>query len=483
MPNPPSQTNIWWNEPIGNQSPRGLYKGLNATKLPSIPSTGPSSPFRAVRKPTWAYNEFFWMIFAPRATPQYDDEIFGSLAISAIENIQIENEWTLKAETTRKWTALERLIAGFDIAIQRACGSSGYLLPIGTKIPSYPSTHGYNVRHSTEAAAKHAAHNSLMSFTIMLTYLSYIVCMMQLADARRARLPGVQISFQNRFRASASNLNEAAVETFLTTWVWNLHLPRQGGFIDVNLLVNPRATRTWVKDIRYLFALKEHLPLWLYYGMTVSSASLIASWEPVLQTFYPTEVEWQNKSLANRDTQFSANQPSFSRQVTPESSRSIPITTSQSEKYNSTMSKQTIQLNTWFARRTMEREARLQNESEIMQNLRLQREEYNRTMPIPKRNEATVYEWVDNGEHMIRTVVGHRRLKEVWKKYTNTQRIYDSVFNEYDLWDQFDPNAYVVDSDEEDEDNEYGQSSHALHTVPSTTRGTSGECLLLSKIF
>ena len=70
----------------------------------------------------------------------------------------------------------------------------------------------------------------------------------------------------------------------------------------------------------------------------------------------------------------------------------------------------------------MEREARLQNESEIMQNLRLQCEEYNRTMPIPKCNEATVYEWVDNGEHMIRTVVGYQRLKEVWKKYTNTQR-------------------------------------------------------------
>ena len=289
MPPIPAQTKVQWVSIAGeHNSLFGYYRCLSVDYLPKIPTERVTNPFRGAKAPVWAYDEFYYMMFAPRVTPRYDDELFRSLNRNAIEIIRTPRGYQLKPDTTKQWLAVERLLIEFTSIME---STSGYLFPLGTKQPFYPSTQLYANLHDSEAKAKHAAHSALLTFTVVLTYLSYMACMMQLADNRHVRVPGNRMSFQDRFRIGARNINEATVEIFLLSWVWNLTLPRQGCFVNVLMTDGADSNCTWVKELKYQIALQDKLPFWLYYGSQPTPKERMSKWHAILRNLYSSDIE------------------------------------------------------------------------------------------------------------------------------------------------------------------------------------------------
>ncbi|EKM60210.1 uncharacterized protein PHACADRAFT_189345 [Phanerochaete carnosa HHB-10118-sp] len=82
-------------------------------------------------------------------------------------------------------------------------------------------------------------------------------------------------------------------------------------------------------------------------------------------------------------------------------------------------------------------------------------------MPLPKQTFQMI--WEDQYMWSLRRVVGKKKIKEAWSQYHPTQRWYDQLSRQWDLWEGFNPN---VQGGNENDDNDYdydtGKQSRAF---------------------
>lgn len=101
--------------------------------------------------------------------------------------------------------------------------------------------------------------------------------------------------------------------------------------------------------------------------------------------------------------------------------------------------------------RNKEKHAAMENESLSERELRLEREEFNKLKPLPQESGARVYEWIYTGIQMERILLEPERVPLIWDMYRDSQKVYNSVTDEYDVWLWFAPEEEDEEEVEEEE--------------------------------
>ena len=95
------------------------------------------------------------------------------------------------------------------------------------------------------------------------------------------------------------------------------------------------------------------------------------------------------------------------------------------------------------------------SESATQKQRRENRERAQKSHPAPGTSSKAplVFYWQedDNTRFRLRTSVSRNAVEELWDRYSNSQRVYDSYYNEWDVCSEFDPDVDppgVYDDDE-----------------------------------
>ncbi|KAJ3870853.1 hypothetical protein F5051DRAFT_341597, partial [Lentinula edodes] len=115
----------------------------------------------------------------------------------------------------------------------------------------------------------------------------------------------------------------------------------------------------------------------------------------------------------------------------------------------------------FLKRREIDRLRKIASESMKDRQSRLQREENaSRNMP-PGRKGARVYYWDLVEGVRVRTAVGRNNYEDIWERYGQRQRHYDSVADEWDICTELDPNDEPSYPDDDDDDDDYFILAHS----------------------
>ncbi|KAK7053076.1 hypothetical protein VNI00_004397 [Paramarasmius palmivorus] len=107
-------------------------------------------------------------------------------------------------------------------------------------------------------------------------------------------------------------------------------------------------------------------------------------------------------------------------------------------------------MKSFFERRGRMRKAALERETLELRAAREAREANALYYQCPGRKGARVYTWEKEGIHWIRVPVGRNNYDSVWGEYSDNQKRFDSIMNEWDLCENFGADDYTsADSDTE----------------------------------
>ncbi|KAF7349165.1 hypothetical protein MVEN_01438800 [Mycena venus] len=96
---------------------------------------------------------------------------------------------------------------------------------------------------------------------------------------------------------------------------------------------------------------------------------------------------------------------------------------------------------TFLARRKASNDAYMLKETPQQKTARLQREAHAATGQVPGKSSkaARVFVWEEIDGNLIRQAVGRKNYEDRWDDFTPSQRVYDSIHNEWDLCENFGP--------------------------------------------
>ncbi|KAK7018112.1 hypothetical protein VNI00_018371 [Paramarasmius palmivorus] len=126
----------------------------------------------------------------------------------------------------------------------------------------------------------------------------------------------------------------------------------------------------------------------------------------------------------------------------------------------------------FFARRKRVKETRLGKESIADRESRLARERNAALGACPGKKGARVFVWELDGSHLVRMPVSRSEVSDVWHEFAPTQRRYDSVYNEWDLWSGFAPSDAPADDG-------FGSDYDSMQETEDLTQSNTAPALAL----
>lgn len=360
------------------------------------------SQLNKAMRPRWANDDFFWLAFVPRDII-FKGRLFEPLKFPVslvaspfrLRNGSTVQRFKLSEEVCRKWSQLEIMLNELRSLLSFLLGS----LPLTIQSPPAPSEHGYEKYFADRKSAYDALDKARWSFILQMTYVSCLDCLLPSSAALWRQIPD-----ETKIALQAS-------------WMFadDPPSPRVGAFVDTT------QSGQWLKYFDIISS-KPGLALWLHYP-TDSTTPLT---HPTFQRYTPTK-DQIDSALKELETH-RQHRPSDTHIIDP----SAP------KPHQGSGQKQGQNPEAYFA----ERDALLQKveaaETVLQKELRVERaRRAAETGDAPAH--GSVWVWEEQDEWCLRRFVGKAKIKETWNEYGPTQRRYDQVSGQWDLWTGFDP--------------------------------------------
>ncbi|KAF7796982.1 hypothetical protein EIP86_008171 [Pleurotus ostreatoroseus] len=479
------------------------YVGLNTQSIPDKkPEPQPRTVLRHfdIYDICYLYDQFHWMAFLPQ-TLEFDGPILRCLKHTRsdvpYETIRKNGHGTL-------YVLPEWMVKNLDglweviTALHRSLTRIRHIVfPLDTRTAPSPKSCGYDRLFSTTKDLKDTWIQTRAFFTFHLCYVSYLVCLCTSLEDIKADRPSWLAQLEE-----LSLIDTSIYDDLKGTWVFDLKIPRLGGFIEADKGASSDSdgvhSTVWIQYIPWIARRAPGVPFWLLYKACKGFPEGDDRFE-VVKELQPTAEElstglrenlrekeaanaqndgWANgiyeeqegtnpeqhlMSTFSRIAGYTAAQTSdpwgypmpgwgdqgFSQNIRPMGLSPPPMKQLALPHYLE-------QLKSWQQR--MEAA-----ETPYQRGKRIEREVAQQDQPVPRGGKPTVYLW-ENGldDSWTWEVVGKRRVQEVWTDSTPYQRIYDPFSNAYHVsyWLPSYPEGAKVrpsitcydDDDEDDED-------------------------------
>ncbi|KAF7798109.1 hypothetical protein EIP86_009324 [Pleurotus ostreatoroseus] len=451
------------------------YVALNTQSIPDKkPELQPRTVLRHfdIYDIRYLYDQYHWTAFLPR-TLEFEGPILGCLSYTRS---------TLPYETVRKnghgtlyglprwvvknldglWTVIK--------ALHRSLTRIRHIVfPLDTRTAPSPQSCGYDGLFSRLKDLKDAYTQARGFFTFHLCYVSYLVCLCTSMEDIKADRPSWLTQLEEL------NLVDTSIyDDLKDTWVFDLKIPRLGGFVDMEdgVFHDPDGVRStlWTEYIPWIARRAPGIPFWLHYK-TFEALPENDDRFIITKAFLPTPEELSTglqERLREKEAEREANaqndgwsngvyeaqedmipgqyhtstcsqmaQPTTTQTYDPwgyhmpgwgdpgVSENTRPVELSPPPMKQAALPHYLEQLKSWQQR--MEAV-----ETPYQRGKRIEREVAQQDQPVPRGGKPTVYLW-ENGldDSWTWEVVGKRRVQEVWTDSTPHQRIYDPFSNVY----------------------------------------------------
>jgi len=382
-----------------------------------------------------------------------------------------KGNWSLAPAIAKQWENLENNLLFIGRYLQ-SNSPSNILLPLDFRLVSRPEEYGYKRCHKSRFGAQRSARYSRDAFLPLMAWCAYIISydhvLITPPNQSGQVLRWEFILYQSGVNPdSVEELKRSELVDFSPTY------PRAG-----LLLAHDRwAFHNIVPRLR-----RDNIPVWIHWG---AFGSIIGDFGP-LGPFKATRDEIA-EAIKARDqaaiwADFAKNTPIIRRTVGGEpntqdtagdqaTSPSAPITSTPSnipppEPFSGQKPGETWK--EYFSRMEKKREQRLATEPEGVKVSRLSREQAQRSHPLPGSNSKAPVVWHWQADHetgfRIRTRVSRQMVTDIWEQYTNTQRIYNSLTNDWDICTELDPDAPHETADWDEAD--FGMQVDSMPTSP-----------------
>ncbi|CAK5276237.1 unnamed protein product [Mycena citricolor] len=129
----------------------------------------------------------------------------------------------------------------------------------------------------------------------------------------------------------------------------------------------------------------------------------------------------------------------------------------------------------FFARREARNEHKLEAETNQHWQTHLQREQNAKSQSCPGKKGARVFIWEQRDHFWIRRLVQRGEVEDKWVNFAESQRVYDSFANEWNLCTPLNPEAQVPYDDDNDNDNDFYSQAFAQDFDDNLPTGLSEE--------
>lgn len=436
-----------------------IYTSPNSAKLPNLSASRSGlvkdTPVPATTQQThWADSRHPFLPYVP-LRPRYDRPPLDRLVCVTREFPVHQNEasWFLASTTAKQWERLENNLLYIARYLQHA--SSKIHLPAEFCLVSRPNEYGYKRGHRSKAEAERAAKASRDAFLPLMAWCSYVLShdhvTVTARNSSKKHLRWELLLYGSAMNAdSIEELKSSELVDFSPDY-------RRAGLLlphDCFLFhgMVPRLRR-------------DNIPVWIHWGKVGSKPGKCGP----LERFMPTPVEITQANKA-REAEIAASWTSVARSAplvcraiddeTHDRPTSPPVPNTQSIPEPEPLSGQK-RGETWreyFSRMAKKREQKLATETQKAKESRLSKEKAQKNHPCPGKGSKApiVFHWTEDDEtrFRIRTRVCRQMVPDTWENYTNTQRVYNSLTNEWDVCSEFDADA-VPESDHSDDNDDF----------------------------
>lgn len=398
-----------------------VFSSPNSSTLPCIPHFHDSLPEYTMPRDTqqlsWSYNAYPQLAFVPREN-RFEGPIFQRLAYT-FYNIPMERDghlWRLSRSVQTQWERLETaliVIASFLIEYSYA------FMPLDFSTFRLPSQYGCRAV-GEERYARKIAMRCRDAFIPLMSLCSFAISLhlptQQTSNIGTPSWARLLIEKRGLHPEWVNSLRQSVVADFSPN-------TRVGVIVHVGKC-------QWLSQIKAM--LLAEVPVWFYWGRL---GSLFSVDHPVSTRYRPTSDE----ILAEQARRF----PSTGQMADPQSEAShdreddIP----KPERFSRQKRGETWQ--EFFARHVEIRSRKIATETPQERQKRLDREQNARKHAAPSRrgHGPAVYHWSEEGQFRIRTRVFRACVEDIWDCYSDSQRKYDSIHNEWDICSEFDPDG------------------------------------------
>ena len=402
--------------------------------------------------------------------PRYDMPPFDRLACVSKEFpvIQSGHYWVVAPSLANQWELLENNLMFIASYLQRSTPSS-ILLPLDFRLVSRPTEYGYKRSHKSKFGAQRAARYSRDAFLPLMAWCTYLISYDHVFITPPNK-PDKVLRWE--FLLHQSGMNPDSIEELTRSELIDFlpEYPRAGLLLTYE---------HWQFHSMILCLRRDNVPVWIYWGKLGSS---LPRYGPLPQ-YIPTKDELGRavgaRERAKADAALDAawaiaakNSVITSHIAHDEADNSEQATFSEQPPPSPTLHKAPVLEpfsgqrigETWKAylsRMAKKREERLAAEPDSAKESRESREAAQSKHPCPGRGSKApvVWHWKADDEtgFRIRTRVSRQMVPDIWSEYTNTQRTYNSLANEWDICTELDPDAAPESFDsDEDNDDYYG---------------------------
>jgi hypothetical protein len=373
---------------------------VTSPNMPCLPRPFPKQTLADlpdIRFPQWSSNKYPFLAWIP-ADVKFEGPLFGRLhwMHHTLPVRAYGDRWMLSEEVQMRWLRLEHNLQSLVSSLIRRAR----IAPSLTLWPM-PSRYGYLQTHPTEDDARHYAMYSRDAFVPLAAACSFAIAnnidgfdydlplpwwMRELVDK------GVHLQY---------------LENIQKSFVGDFTIERAG------IVIDPYSWE-WLGQV--LRMIRTNVPVWIHWGEKWDTRT---KHPEIADQYQPTQAEVDE---ARR---------SFAAPPPPEPVKEAP----EPEKNSGQRQGETYLA--FFARRTIENEAKRRRESPLELERRTNREKM-ASMPGKSSKSARVFEWEDIDGFFIRKSVPRWQVEHIWDVYGDNQRRFDSFRNEWDLCERFD---------------------------------------------
>ena len=373
--------------------------------------------------------------------------LFSCLHYNKIPTAHSNGMFTLFPALLARWLELDNFLTQVFRALPINCPPDVVVRPV-------PSDVNYASPFQTEDAARDAGRRALKAFQHLITLCSW------------------GISFYTKSPQDTSwvdillskGLSPPMVEMLRSSYIGRFHLldPRVGTVVDVT----DEACLSYIRRM-----VDAQVPVYIYWGTCdqfreqyrrpafkpVAERVRDAQW--INANCYPSEALIASAMNISSGPSTSINVPPPAQH--PSTSAGDSPSVQQPHVGPTRVAPPPIKGSgqisgeTWkefFARRSLEYQTIVANESPAAKRSREERIRRASTARAPGRKGATVFYWEESNGFRLRIPVGYQNYVDMWSGYHGAQRRYDAFADQWDLCSEFEPDAKSECSDDDSDD-------------------------------
>jgi hypothetical protein len=381
--------------------------------------------------------------------PRYQGALLERLAFT-FRSLPIDfdrGRYELSQNVQTLWHSLENCLIAATWELFRAANVMHHL---SFQPFRYPSEYGYRRTYINKKQTRRLALMARDAFVPLMAMCSYAISLTP--------------DFNTDNPSWVAKLEEVGIHP---EWVEQLRTSQLADFSDTNervgVIIQPNCV--WLNRIPKM--IKAGVPLWFLWDQPGDfTNTLVAKYRPTLAEVQAARRtgSWQEvpRVLASVSDD-STTLPDDSTFV-PDDSSLVPDTPSQPSATSQERfpkpdplsgQKRGETMDQFFDRRAARHALMEKSESPAERRSRLDRARAAEQHRCPGRAGPRCFTWEDVDGCLMRTHLVRAAVEDDWVNYTNSQRKYDSFYNEWDLATAFDPGASVDDDDDDDDPDDF----------------------------